>query len=57
VSVAGKIYPSMLHVVAEFITRVIDSYRGAEVDRITPRQIVKTTERERMVTFLKKIIG
>jgi hypothetical protein len=52
-SVAGKLYLSMLHVVAEFITKEIDSYSGAEVDRIIPRQIVKTAEGKRMVIFFK----
>jgi hypothetical protein len=44
----------MLHVAAEFITRVIDSYRGDEVERIIPRQIVKATEGERMMTSFKR---
>jgi hypothetical protein len=43
----------MLHV-AEFIRRVIDSYRGAEVERIIPHQIVTTTEGEKMVKFFKR---
>jgi hypothetical protein len=44
----------MLHVVAKLVTRVIHSYRGAEVDRIIPRRIVKMAKGERMVTFFKR---